>query len=74
MRLQLGAAALGLDAVAGIGIGCVLDEFERDLVAEGGIEREVDVGHAPAAELMEDLVLADLAAGRGDHGRIPRIA
>ena len=43
------------------------DELERHVVAELGVVREVDVGHAAAPELVEDLVLADLAAGGRDH-------
>ena len=34
-------------------------------VPRAGVLREVHVGHAAAAQLADDLVFADFAAGRG---------
>src|SRR5205823_5971824 len=61
------AAALGFDGIARVGVVGVLDQLERDGVAGHGVHREVHIGHAAAAQLLADLVFANLAAGRCDH-------
>ncbi len=58
-------------ASRGVGVGAVLDELERHGAIGFGILRQIDVGHAAAAELAEDLVLAEFAAGGGDHFLLP---
>ncbi len=67
VRLQLRAAAFRFDGGDGIGVGGVLDQLERHRLAVFGVVGEVHVGHPAASQFADDLVLADLAAGRGDH-------
>ena len=45
-----GAAPLGFDAVAGIGVVGVLDQFERHREVAGGVARQVHVAHAARAK------------------------
>src|SRR6202044_2852304 len=47
------------------------DGLKGDGAIGFGILREIDVGHAAAAELAEDLILAELTAGGGDHFLLP---
>ena len=71
--LQLRSAPLGLDGIASVGVRAVLDQLQGQHLAVFAVLGQVHVGHPAAAQLLADLVLPELPAGRCDHLPLPRV-
>ena len=64
-----GGARLLLEALAAVGVGGggLRQDLDRDVAAEFGVPRAIDLAHPARAQRREDLVRAEAGAGRQAH-------
>ena len=67
--LQLRSQTFGVDHLLVLGIGSLINHFQRDLGLRFRIARQVDFAHRAAPEQADDLVAAPVVTGV--HGRSP---